>query len=178
MNIDDLIAKWGTRRIEDEDKFRRCFPESDDLVATVLRGHLLVEEYIDRLNRHCFHFPEHYDSAQLRFKQKLQIAKAQILLPHKNPDEFYSVIELLNELRNNLAHNLESPKLENKITNFLVIAEGMYPEDSQINIEPDDKIVRKTGKAISFILGQLHVLDNVVEFMEKSRTYGGKGLEK
>ena len=92
MNIEELLAKWDAQKVEDLDKFKRCFPESDDLLAIVLRGHLLVEEYIDRLNRHCFHYPEYYDQAKFNFIRKLLIAKAQVLVPHANRDTFFDAI--------------------------------------------------------------------------------------
>ena len=179
MNINELFTRWHARSLEDEEKFKRCFPETDDLLAIVLRGHLLVEEYIDRLNRHCFHYPEYYEQANFSFIKKLLLAKAQVLLPHPDRDGFFGTIEKLNELRNNLAHNLESPKIEDKILGFLAVAEGMYPKDNQIKEQLGEEctIEKRTRNAISFILGQLHVLDMVVEFMEKSRIYRADNSE-
>jgi len=99
MDVDALIGSWKARREETEKRFREHFPELDDMLAIVLRGHLLVEEFLDRLNRHCFHYPEYYDRAGLNFHRKLMIARAQVLVPHSNPDHFFDPIAKLNELR-------------------------------------------------------------------------------
>ena len=173
MNVDKLIAKWDIQRKKDEDQFRRLFPESDDIIAIVLRGHLMVEEYIDRLNRHCFHYPEYYDQAKLSFSKKLLIARAQVLVPHDNPVFFFDGIEKLNELRNNLAHNLDSPKLPTKVTEFLNLVEESYQKLLKEKSDSEnDTLEERLRKAISYLLGQLSVLDHVIEFMEKSRHYG------
>lgn len=179
MDIEELIARWDERRKEDQEKFQRYFPESDDLLAVVLRGHLLVEGYLDRLNRHCFHYPQYYDQAGLSFVKKLLIAKAQVLVPHSDREGFFDAIAKLNELRNDLAHHLESSRLEEKVAGFLGAVKAWYPKDGPIpeHIQKEKPIEKQTGRAIAFILGQMEVLDMVVEFMEKSRTYGSKGSE-
>jgi len=173
MNVEELIAKWDIQRKKDEEQFQSLFPESDDIVAIVLRGHLMVEEYIDRLNRHCFHYSKFYDQAKLPFSKKLLIAQAQILVPHDNPNSFFDCHKKLNELRNNLAHNLESPKLPNKITEFLDLVEINYLDRITENDDfRNESLEKRLRMAISYLLGQLSVMDNVVEFMEKSRHYG------
>ncbi len=179
MNIEELIARWDTQREEDREKFKKHFPDSDDLLAIVLRGHLLVEEFLDRLNRHCFHFSEYYDQANLRFSKKLLIARAQVLVPHSNPDAFFNGIMKLNELRNNLAHNLDSMKLKNKLTEFLDAMESTYSKEVITDHNPKNKTIEvRVRFAVWYLLGQLEVLDNVVEFMEKSRHYGDVKVAK
>ncbi len=176
MDVNALIARWKARREETENRFRKHFPETDDMLAIVLRGHLLVEEFLDRLNRHCFHFPEYYDKAELTFYQKLMIARAQVLVPHADPDHFFAPITKLNKLRNTLAHNLESPKLRGKVEEFLESVEARYPSDSPILQEAaENTIESRLRSAIFYILGQMHVLDHVVEFIEKTRAYGSAG---
>jgi len=182
MDVNELLKNWHDRRAEDYERFKRCFPESDDLLAIVLRGHLLVEEHIDRLNRHCLNYPEYYDQAKFNFGKKLLLAKALILVPYADRDEFFGPIERLNELRNNLAHNLESAKLKNKILEFIAAVEKerkAVEKESKIKEESEGEftIEKRTRNAIAFILGQMVVLDIVVEFMEKSRAYGANNKE-
>lgn len=178
MDVEKLIARWHAKREEDRKKFEKHFPPSDDLLAIVLRGHLLVEDFLDRLNRHCFHFPEYYDQANLQFSKKLLIASAQVLVPHPNPDSFFDAIEKLNELRNSLAHDLQSPKLNHKIEEFLKSIEGQYGEELTLIINQEHHSIEvRIRSAISYILGQMDILDNVVEFMEKSRRYGAPSGE-
>jgi len=171
MNVHDLIASWDVRRKETEERFRKYFPESDDMLAIVLRGHLLLEEFLDRLNRHCFHFPKYYDQARLSFSKKLLIARAQVLVPHKDPRDFFEPISKLNELRNNLAHNLDAPTLRSKVETFLASIEIRYTIVPK-NFPKKASLEARLRAGIFFLLGQMEVLDNVVEFMEKSRQYG------
>jgi len=173
MNVDELIAKWDVQLEKDQEKFESLFPDTDDILAIVLRGHLMVEEYLDRLNRHCFHYPEYYDQAGLQFSKKLLLARAHVLLPHLDPTSFFDSIKKLNELRNNLAHNLDSPKLKGKSTEFLHLIEAGYPETmKQCCDYKIDALEVRLRKAISYLLGQLSLMDIVIEFMEKSRHYG------
>jgi len=174
MDVNELIKKWHEKREVDAEKFNRCFPESDDLLAIVLRGHLFVEEYIDRLNRHYFHYVEYYDKANFNFYKKLLLAKAFLLLPHPNREMFFSPIENFNDLRNDLAHRLESHNLNNKIMRFLSAVEQRYSKELLEKFPlGDTSIEKRMRNAISYILGELDILDNVIEFMEKSRVYGG-----
>ncbi|MHC1724412.1 MAG: hypothetical protein AB9866_00010 [Syntrophobacteraceae bacterium] len=159
MDVQEMIDRWHARRIEDSEKFNKHFPASDDLLAIVLRGHLLVEDFLERLNRHCFHFPKYYDQAYLQFSKKLLIARAQVLLPHANPDSFFDGITKLNELRNSLAHNLESPKLNHKITVFLNTIEADYSVELIADHARENRTIEvRLRSAISFILGQMAVL--------------------
>ena len=101
------------------------------------------------------------------------IARAQVLVPHRKPDSFFDGIKKLNELRNSLAHNLESPKLKNKTNYFLNAVESEYSEELIEHRSRENKAIEaRIRSAISFILGQLDIMDNVVEFMEKFRHYG------
>jgi len=179
MNVEELIARWHNQREENRERFKKYFPDFDDLLAIVLRGHLLVEEFLDRLNRHCFHSPKYYDQANLQFSKKLLIARAQVLIPHLKPDAFFNGIMKLNELRNNLAHNLDSMKLKNKLTEFLNAVESDYTEELITHLSKEDEAIEvRVRFAISYLLGQLEILDNVVEFMEKSRHYGETKVAK
>jgi hypothetical protein len=59
---------------------------------------------------------------------------------------------------------------------FLESGETHYPSDSPILQEAaENTIESRLRSAISYILGQMQVLDNVVEFMEKTRAYGSAG---
>ena len=175
MDVNELIIKWHEKRKENAERFKRCFPESDDLMVIVLRGHLLVEEYIDNLNKHYFHYPKYYYKANFNFYNKLLLAKSLWLLPFPDRDMFFKPFEMLNSIRNDLAHNLESQNLNDKLLCFLSVVEKEYPKEL-LELYPieNSNVEKRARNAISSILGQLDVLDNVIEYMERTRVYGGK----
>lgn len=171
MNIDTLIASWEDKRTANAENFKKHFGKSDDLLAIVLRGHLLIEGFLDELNRHCFHSRSFYDEAHLTFHKKLLIARAQIIEPGPS---IFQAVKALNELRNNLAHNLESQKLTEQLERFLADVEPRYSEELSAGYSClEFTLEERVQSAIAFILGTLQILDHVVEFMENSRSYGG-----
>ncbi|MEO5716795.1 MAG: hypothetical protein ABIT37_25170 [Luteolibacter sp.] len=177
MDVKTLFTDWDARQEIFEKRFNEHFPKSDDLLTTVLKGHLLVEELLDTINRHCFHFPKYYDEANLPFSKKILIARAQVLVP--NPEFLFGALIALNELRNNLAHNLDSPAQISKIQRFVTFVEKRYSQEHLEGFNPlEFPIERRVGSALSYLLGTLGVLDNFVEFMEKMRQYGPSEAEQ
>jgi hypothetical protein len=69
-----------------------------------------------------------------------------------------------------LAHNLDAPMLRSKVETFLGSVEIHYPKDNiLLKPESEGSVERRLRSAISFLLGQMEIMDYVVEFMEKSR---------
>jgi hypothetical protein len=116
-----------------EDRFRRHFPRrSNDLTLVVLKGHLLLEEIVNRLLSALLREPKAIEGANLRFHQKLCLIRA--LLPKGRGDRLYNAAEKLNTLRNKLAHHLDYPEIEAQVRDFLSLCEE--PEDPE---EPDNR---------------------------------------
>lgn len=91
----------------------------DELTLVVLKGHLLIEESINRvISRFVFH-PEMLESARLSFAHRVSIARAISLDEHDN--SMWDMILAINALRNNLAHNLHSPKRAQQIQRVLLL---------------------------------------------------------
>jgi len=179
MTIDKFREKMESRRKENAERFQKHFPDTDDLLAIVLRGHLLIEGFVDNLNRHCFHYPEFYDKANLSFSKKILIARAQVLVPVKDTDAFFKAIEKLNSIRNSLAHNLEAPNLNAKVSNFIDTVESAHSKETGEAFKDSKGSVEKRLKgAIAFLLGQLGIMDLVVEYMESTREYGARDSEQ
>jgi hypothetical protein len=60
-----------------DDRFRRHFPRrSNDFTLVVLKGHLLLEESVNRLLAALLSEPEAIEGANLRFYQKLCLIQA------------------------------------------------------------------------------------------------------
>jgi hypothetical protein len=65
-------------------KIEEHFAQVDETVLVVLKGHLLIEEALDTIiSRFVFH-PEFIQAANLRFAQKLSIARSISLDEHNN----------------------------------------------------------------------------------------------
>jgi hypothetical protein len=102
-------------------------PETDDLTLIVLKGHLLVEEALNDVAGSVLPHPEHLSSARLGFFALACVVRAAVA--EKSTNEAWNLIAMLNTLRNNLAHGLESPKRPELIRNVLQIAVQVQPFD-------------------------------------------------
>jgi hypothetical protein len=118
----------------------------------VLKGHLLLEEIVNRLLSALLREPKAIEGANLRFHQKLCLIRA--LLPKGRGDRLYNAAEKLNTLRNKLAHHLDYPEIEAQVRDFLSLCEE--PEDPE---EPDNRdklpLIRRLRVAIAFVCGVL-----------------------
>lgn len=93
-------------------KFEEHFATVDATAQIVLKGHLLIEEALDTiLCKFVFH-PEYFESANLRFAQKIDLARSVSLDDHNN--EMWDLVKAINSLRNELSHSLKSGKRQQK----------------------------------------------------------------
>lgn len=95
------------------ERFQKEMSSVDELLHVLLKGHLLLEEALENiLNLSVFH-REHLDDARLSFAQKSQIARSFCL--RKNKFGEWDLIAAINALRNDFAHNLNSPGRDRKL---------------------------------------------------------------
>jgi len=104
-------------------RYKKFMPRSKDVTLIILKGHLLIEENVSYFLDQCFMTPEIVRDARLTFYQKIKILQA--IIGDSNSDIWKSVL-ILNSLRNNLAHNLEIPKLNQNINELLMTIFGDY----------------------------------------------------
>jgi hypothetical protein len=155
---EDRSARWTT-----------LLRGADDLVAVVLRGHLVFEEILFRVvQTHCV-APEHLAGARLRFVQLIALARSLEKIP-AIPETTWQALAELNSLRNALAHSLEPASLEERVGRFVTTARpGARPQGS-------DSSKEAVSGALHFLLGQLQVLDvftESVEYLIAHRLQGG-----
>jgi len=138
----------------------------------VLKGHLLVEKFLTSLIESYCWKPEFLSDAKLSFFNKAKLARCFVM--HPMPDDSIWVnTETLNKLRNELVHNWKTDKKEALIRSFLVYRVKECQKNTQIiDISTDEKCAEEVAKSISFLIGQLSVLDIVIRYMESQRTYG------
>lgn len=137
------------------ERVRKHLPAGNDLTLIVLKGHLLAEEALDDLIRFYCKQPEHLDDVEIGFFIKARIARA--LSGHIVWTGLWPLIEALNSLRNAVAHKLETPKLRDRVTKFLIRRKELAPLLYDPEIDPDDcdAVAERIRSDISILLGQL-----------------------
>ena len=91
-------------------QFNEHLAEIDELVQSVLTGHLIVEGALDNIITLIFFHPEHL---RLNFERKVQVVRAYAL--RKNKETIWNLVAAINETRNAVAHNLAGERREKKM---------------------------------------------------------------
>jgi hypothetical protein len=159
--VTERLATW--RAIDKEH-----FPKTKDFTTVVVKSHIILEQHLTRLISHYCRVPTYLENARLQFSQKIQLAKAFVYFPV--PDEIWRSLELMNSIRNDVAHNLNPPKLANHITQARALP-ACSPHGK------DSKAVRKVLKTDSGMIGLLfgycsgflQALDVTLAAIEKSK---------
>jgi hypothetical protein len=138
-----------------------------DISMIVLKGHLLVEQLLTSLLSHHCTFPEQLRKAGLRFPQKAALIKAIVILPF--PDELWRFLKLINQLRNDIAHELE-PELKEHLETVRAMTDPRTkiagaPAGFQATFETDE---RRLASLISFWLGVLGSADSILQLLKKA----------
>lgn len=142
-------------------RVQEVFGAFDETALIILKGHLLVEETLDEIiQRFVFH-AEFVEAANLRFAQKLQIARSMSLDEHENT--MWEIGARLNTLRNELAHSLESDRRAKK-TKALVDAYVQEakndPHFAEVQKQDEHVIL---ANAVVYFIGFLGSFKNEVE---------------
>jgi len=82
----------------------------DDLSLAVLKGHLLIDEMVNRVIESFLFHPECLREVRLTIPQRLSLARSISFREQNN--RVWSLIKALNKLRNSMAHCLERVKLQ------------------------------------------------------------------
>ena len=134
----------------------RWFEHMDpsDLTLIVLKGHLLIEEKLDHVIEAMVPNSQHLIKARITFFQKMQLARS-LCWEHPDSPE-WGVIQAFNSVRNDLAHNLESDKLNDKIQRlveaFLAGSDGILESGSLTRVGPaSSQVMWSTIYVIGFL---------------------------
>jgi hypothetical protein len=107
------------------ERVRKHLPTGNDLTLIAMKGHLLAEEALDDLIRFYCIQPEYLDDVEIRFLVKARIARA--LSGHIVWIGLWPLVDALNSVRNDLAHNLENSKLRDRVMRFLNLRKELAP---------------------------------------------------
>jgi hypothetical protein len=157
------------------ERVRKHLPAGNDLTLIALKGHLLAEEELDELIRFYCKQPEHLDGVEIRFFVKARMARA--LSGHLVWTGLWPLIDALNSVRNDLAHNLESPKLRDRVVRFLNLRRELAPLLYDPEIDPNswEAIAERFRSDISLLLGQLTGAGMMVRTLEPQAQPGAAG---
>jgi len=113
---------WMNARLE------RIFvhlPETDDLSLLALKGHLLIEEVLNDLIKNRCKNPQAIQGIEMPFNTKAKLSRALWGSEHPNgfflEEGFWNRVDALNALRNAFVHNLESPKIQQRLDRFFTL---------------------------------------------------------
>ena len=139
----------------------------DETALIVLKGHLLIEESLDSIISTFVFHPEFVKRANLRFGQKISVARSMSLDEQGN--EMWELAVRLNDLRNEIAHSLHSPKRAAKtqaVIDLYFRLAGEIPNGLRGQAEHI-----ALGIAIYFFLGFLSSFQTEVHRFRKSVTH-------
>ncbi|MGP3699907.1 hypothetical protein, partial [Rhodobacter sp. NSM] len=135
-------------------KVESTFGAVDETIIIVLKGHLLIEELLDRIIGTFVFHPDYVMAANLRFAQKISLARS--LSVGEQDNAMWDIIIRLNALRNELAHSLGSDKRDRKVKAvvdcYLDQAEGHLDKIGVVKDQPEHIML---AFAVTFALGFL-----------------------
>ncbi|MBO9470652.1 hypothetical protein J7355_11125 [Endozoicomonas sp. G2_2] len=127
MNLeDDEVAKADLSKLLDH------FPADGERDLQILKGHLLIEDWLREIFQFQLSFPEAVNGPNgTSFQCHQLICLVEGLTPFSQGMPWVWVAaKKLNKLRNDLAHNLSSKGLEDRVSDFVnyVIQNGGKPQ--------------------------------------------------
>jgi hypothetical protein len=131
-------------------------PETDDHALIVLKGHLLVEKALFDLIHWALPHPQYLDHIRLGFQTLTHVVRAAV--PHRSDDVCWELILKLNSIRNDFAHNLEPPKLQNHLAELFKI-------DEQIQPSPGMPLDKKSERSLDDAQRLRHVVIDCLTFL-------------
>ena|SRR6266568_1054217 len=142
-------------------KFEEHFATVDAIAQIVLKGHLLIEEAFDNiLGKFVFH-PEYLESANLRFAQKIDLARSVSLDDHDN--EMWELVKAINGLRNELSHSLKSAKRQQKTQRVIDLYIKLLDNAEMVARHKNESEEVLLMWATSFFLGYLSAFEAEVD---------------
>lgn len=94
---------------------------ASDPTHAILRGHLLIEQFLNDFIREHVEHPDYLDKAGLRFVQKLRLSQAMysgLVAPREDFTKMWELVTKLNSLRNDLAHQGFGEMDQSKLRRF------------------------------------------------------------
>ncbi len=121
----------------DTEIYLESLEKTDPIINLILNGHLLLEREVNNGLKLLLEDPDQLP--RLTFTAKFALLKA--LTGFKFLDED-NIIQILNRLRNHIAHSLDQSKLQELIQR---LRKAMEIEELQLKYRPSDRIIIRSG---------------------------------
>ena len=160
----ELLQKFFAEHPELEEPMGRAAEHlycEDDITLVVLKGHLLIEDSLMTIIRKFVPHGEFINEARLGFFQKVQIARSLSWDEHRN--EAWELALKLNRVRNDMAHALEHPKVEDHIRALRTRYFEIYAAAEEIQKKKGDPDTKVLKDIVSTTLGFLAAFEMEVE---------------
>jgi len=131
------MIEFGTATASDLNKFMDHFPNNGDLTLQVLKGHLLLEELLREIFLMQLPLPSAISGNRgTSFECHQIICLVEAMTPHSQTVPWIWVAaKKLNNIRNDLAHQLNPKGLEGKVADLVTYVKSESPEISDAELE-------------------------------------------
>jgi len=155
-----------TARNEIDRLLEQLVQERDALRDIVLRGHLMVEQMLERSITVWFPQKGALEEARLGFHKKLCLVRG---LNVRHPDEpLWRALAALNSLRNDFAHKLTSAQRDQRVRRFLHVTESDFPvPENERKKRKQLPIHLEVAVAFAYLLNSLNQIS--VEYESRAR---------
>ena len=160
----ELLKKLFAEQPELEERLRRVGGHlylADDIMLVVLKGHLLIEDSLMTIIRKFVPHGEFINEAGLGFYQKVQIARSLSWDEHRN--EMWALALGLNRVRNDMAHALEHPKVEDHIQALRTRYFEIFADSKRVQKNKEDPDTAVLKDIVIVTLGFLSSFEKEVE---------------
>ncbi len=155
-------------------RYDKHMPETDDVTLIVLKGHLLVEEMLVQLAETVFPHPQYLTDANLMFYKLVCVVRATLL--ERSDDAAWQLILSLNSLRNDLAHNLESSKRQDRLNALFTIAAQVQPSPGMLYDRSGDVSLEESERLRRAVVDCMEFLISLTSHYEKTSNHPSKVL--
>ncbi|HVL08419.1 MAG TPA: hypothetical protein VM512_04595 [Burkholderiaceae bacterium] len=143
--------------------------DSEDTTILVLRAHLVIEQLVIRITESLVKNPEHLRKAnRLQFSTRLLFLRSLARPLLRDDDAYWKSIELLNGIRNDLAHKLDVPTLDRDIDAFIAKVSPIL----QLSVRPSFVRLTRINKLKRCLKGLCEFTSGMLAIIWQDRSHG------
>lgn len=161
-----IFNKLPESQLDSINFFVNTMPKDDDITLIVIKGHLLLEQQVRNIFISSFNNPEALKKSKFEISQIINIVEATFEKNVQN-EYLWKCVKKLNNIRNDIAHNIENKGLKNKIEDLVAVCNKLLTS----KIEDDESI---ESKLKSCIIGLGAQLISLATHSEEDRKYKEK----